>query len=175
MTASPYHGREARTSSTPRFRTGRFTVALLAVLAGALALAATASAAVTVNFTQQVSGVFSGPCTTEPVTVEGQIHVVAAATTDASGGTHLVGHTNAVVRGMTASGVRYVGLENTQFQTNRTAGGAQETSVVFSFRRIRQRSDVDGDDLLVHGVVHFTITENGEVTAFVDRLRFECQ
>jgi hypothetical protein len=138
--------------------------------------AATAAAADNgaANTSTPIRGVLFSPCSGESIIFHGRMHVVTHTRTDASGGTHMIRHTNFEdVSGVAiGSGRPYRLVQVTNNSANATSGGATEFTQVVVFRVISQGST---DNWLAQIVVHVTVNANGDMTADVTQVGGGCR
>jgi hypothetical protein len=147
----------------------------LAIAVAALASTGGAGAAVTTNEQIPIGiGVFiscANDGAGEVAVLSGTLHVLSAVTIDEQGGRDVVQHFQP--QGVSGVGLqtgdRYQGTGVTQSEFNDTAG--LESTYVNNFRIIGQGPN---NKLLVHSVVHVTITPNGHVSTVVDNFSVEC-
>jgi hypothetical protein len=145
-------------------------------LAAALCLVpATSSAAVIQNVQLPLNVTFvNTPCTGDTITFTGNIHLVIAMTTDASGGFHL--HFDNNVSGVTGvgvpSGTTYHGI----------GGGWFEVNANPPFPVIATETDVFGlistgssSNFVVTVTLHMTVNADGSITAQVMRISITCR
>jgi len=109
----------------------------------------------------------SGDCTGEDVELSGTIHLVSQTQRDGSE----VGHFNwQNVSGVgLTSGTTYRASTVDTFRLE-----APFPSDIHSVRSLRLISPGPGDDMLVMFLFHITINANGEITAEVEDVNFEC-
>jgi hypothetical protein len=109
----------------------------------------------------------SGDCTGEDVELSGTIHLVSQLQSDGSE----VGHIN-------FQGVSGVGLTSgTTYRSSSVDNfrlAAPYPSDITSVRSLRLISPGPEDDLLVRFLFHITVNANGEITAEVEDVNFEC-
>ena len=138
-----------------------------------------AATAMTSSVREPFEGEFFSPCGNggagELITFSGTIHIVSRTTVDVQGGAHITLRSNvqgAEGVGQTTGDV-YRGTGMSSSVTNTNPGGLPYTGTfVNNFRLIGQGP---GTSLHVHEVVHFTINENGELTAEVTNVSTECR
>lgn len=112
-------------------------------------------------------------CNGQPVVLSGTIHMVVHFTTDASGGTHAVIHTNYQnVSGTSPSnpGVTYQAVNSSHQTFNSSVPQNEFTSV----ENVLLVSSGTTDNLKVKVTTHFTINANGEATSVVTRFEADC-
>jgi hypothetical protein len=109
----------------------------------------------------------------EEVSFEGRIRLVVREDVYTPGGTHQVYHTNWMGvqgTGMT-TGDRYVLTEVFNLTANGSRG-AYEYTYATGFRIVSQAS---GDNYILYNTIHLTEGPDGEVQAWIEFLRAECQ
>jgi hypothetical protein len=109
-------------------------------------------------------------CDGQVVTLSGDIHIVTHVTTDASGGMHIVEHSNYQNVSGTGGAITYRGVSSNSTVFNNSMPQSEFT-VVDQVLLISQGST---DNLQIHVTMHFTINANGQVTAVVENVRAEC-
>lgn len=146
--------------------------AILLLLGAAQSRAVMAQATTTTtNLILPLNTTVSG-CDGQLVTLSGEIHIVTHVTTDASGGMHIVEHSN--YQDVSGTGqpilLTYRGVSsNTTVFNNSTP--QSEFTVVDQVLLISQGPS---DNLQIHVTMHFTINANGQTTAVVEEVRVEC-
>lgn len=156
---------------TRTLRLGLFTSLFAVMLVPTPALGQ--ASASTERFVFPIDETELNPCTGEDVALSGSFQVVVHITADASGGFHLAAEGNAKNVSGTGldSGISYRATGGFWDEFN-SSGAAQETFTSASvFNALSQGS---ASNLVLHGVFHFTIDANGNLTAFVDDVSFEC-
>ena len=108
----------------------------------------------------------------EDVYLSGTLHLLFRTTFDNQGGYHSTFHYQP--QGISGVGLltgdRYQATGETQGTDNGRVG--YESTFVNNFKIIGQGS---GNNFLIHENIHYTITANGEITAFVDNFSVECR
>ena len=159
-------------------------VSALAVAGGLLTLAvvlakpAQAQAETIMDNDRSTFNLTSGTCGEELAQIQGTLHTVAHTTIDATGVRHIRGHFNEQGQGEgTISGDKYVFHDVFNLRENLTGdepGDHVTFTVTETAKLIRQGSTTPTDDQQVKSLVHVTINANGEVTADVVKIEFEC-
>ena len=152
-------------------RTKLFTLALLVAAFAAPPALAQAESETSVSKEDFVFDVFT--CEDDFVTVRGTIHTVSHITFDDSGGAHFViGTTVSGAVGSDAGGETFHFSETDRFVSNFTSGGA--TTDTSNFHQI---STTRGprNNVYLKRTIHITTNANGEVTAVVANIEFECR
>ena len=138
-----------------------------------LALATTAQAANVFNDVIPFSIDPLNPCTTETVSIDGNLHVIVNATLDHSGGIHLgiSVNTNDVHGTGDPSGIKYSGHANVNGRLNLTSGAQEATLIV----NLGLQSQGSASNLKIKLTAHITVNANGNVTSVVfDFTGLEC-
>ena len=148
----------------------KFLISMLGVFALTLAIfqpARSVSALAATSAQMPLHFFRSADCTGEVVEISGTIHFVSQTQADGS----LIGHFNyqAVTGVGLTSGMAYRTTAVDQLRLS--APFPASISSVQSFRLISQGA---ADNLLVTVLYHVTVSEAGEVTAFVDDLKMQC-
>ena len=148
--------------------------ALTVLLAAVWTTGASAEASTTtINEVVPFSSVFDDPCTGEPVTLTGNLHVLIHITQNAAGGFEAKEHFQPQgVTGVGASGTEYQGTGVTQDETSTNSEGQFESTFINNFRIISHGSSAN---FTVHDTVHVTFNANGDLTATVANGSVECQ
>jgi hypothetical protein len=147
----------------------RFVLGALGALGVALVWLSLMSAPLwaATSTTIPLDGIRSGDCTGEDVELSGTIHLVSQLQSDGSE----VGHIN-------YQGVSGVGLTSgTTYRSSSVDNfrlAAPFPSDITSVRSLRLISPGPEDDLLVRFLFHITVNANGEITAEVEDVNFEC-
>jgi hypothetical protein len=158
-------------------------VSALALAAGLLTLAllekpAQAQAETIMSNDRSTFNLLSGTCGDELAQIQGTLHTVAHTTIDATGVRHIRGHFNEQGQGEgTISGDKYVFHDVFNLRENLSGddpGDHLTFTVTETAELIRQGSTTPTDDQRVKSLVHVTINANGEVTADVVKIEFEC-
>jgi hypothetical protein len=121
----------------------------------------------------EVTGIFFDSCANEILDVTSRIDVVANPHTDASGGIHfgpLHMEQHGTATGET-TGTRYL-FQSVQNSTDNFSDPGEEFTLTGLLHVISHGS---ASDLLAHTTFHLTITPNGDLTAFVSNISFECR
>jgi hypothetical protein len=149
-------------------------VVLAAVLAAVSAAGASAAATTTtINEVVPFSTVFDNPCTGEPVTLTGNLHVLIHITDNGAGGFVAKEHFQPQgVTGVGATGTEYQGTGVTQDETASNPGPQFEMTFINNFRII---SHGPSPNFAAHDTVHVTFNNNGDLTATVVNSSVECQ
>ena len=132
---------------------------------------------VTTNSNIPISLVVFVPCaqggTGEIVKLSGDLHALFHVTIDNAGGFHFQSHFNPKgVSGLgLASGDKYRATGVTRFGFN-AHGLPFEFTSINNFRIIGKGK---GNNLLIHMVFHLTVNANGDVTASVSNVKFDCK
>jgi hypothetical protein len=133
-------------------------------------------AAVTTNVKIPVNIPVFIPCAAggagELVVLQGNLHALVRFTMSASGTIHAAIHFQPQgISGVgQTTGDKYQGTGVTQDQFNATVG--HEETFINNFRIIGQGN---GNNFLIHQVVHITINANGTVRAFVNMQSVDCR
>jgi hypothetical protein len=153
-------------------------LAAVAMLVVALAPAAQAQAtSERVNERIPISGSFPNPCTGEVFTFEGTLHLVGHTVVDSSGGVHFKGHEQINAQGVSDTGAKYVftGVFNEEVTFDIDGESAFTATQTFPVHIIRQGEDGTEEDYhQVPFVTHLTWNANGELTAEVINIEFDC-
>ena len=150
-------------------------VAVLAALFAAVTAPRGSADAVvtTINATVPFSAVFDDPCTGEPVTLTGNLHVLIHITQNAAGGFEAKEHFQPQgIAGVGASGTEYQGTGVTQDATEDSPGPQFDSTFINNFRII---SHGTSSNYTAHDTVHVTFNANGDLTAVVANDSVECQ
>jgi hypothetical protein len=147
-------------------------VAALALAAGLLTLALLTkpTQAKAESFTASDWSAFAftdiSPCTGEPYSLEGTVHMVAHYTQDANGGYLVTGEVNAQGSGVgDTSGATYRFQQKSAFH-RRYNGFFPDNFTAAGYTKVtRQGSATPTDDFVVPFVGHFTVNANGEMTS----------
>jgi hypothetical protein len=150
---------------------------LLAVVAVLVVVLAPPAQAQATSERIPISGTFPNPCTGEEFTFEGTLHLVGNDFLDSSGGAHFKGHSNLQAQGVSPSGAKYVitAVGNEELRFNIDAESAFTSTQTFPVHIIRQGEDGTEEDYHAQFVVHFTQNANGELTADVANIEFDCK
>lgn len=149
------------------------------VMVAILSLPATTMASENViSFTIPLDGVlYFGHCASEgegeEVAFAGRAHIVVREDIWTPGGGHQVYHSNWM--GVRGTGLTTGNLYVVREVFNLTASaprGAYEYTYSTGFRIINQGS---GDNYVAHNTIHLTLGPDGEVRAWIEFLRAECQ
>jgi hypothetical protein len=156
----------------------RRTMFMLVVMGTTLALAAGVALAQatteTIVDTQPVEFVVAEDCAGEEIQFSGQIHSVFHITQDAAGGTHVAAENNLNVQGTgLVSGGQYRMLATILSTQHINSGGFPIVFTTEGSGKVIGKGQLP--DFMAHSVVHFTINENGTVTAEVLQVKFECR
>ena len=126
-----------------------------------------ASSAAATSRTMSLHFIRSNECTGEDVEITGTIHFVSK--TQRDGG--IVGHFN-------YQNVRGIGLTSgTEYRVSAVDHvhlSPPFPSSVHSVRSFRMIAPGSGDNLLVHALMHITVTANGDVSGSIERLSNRC-
>lgn len=140
----------------------------LLVPSGAFAQATT----LTSRSTSEIDAVVFGDCLSEPIHVTGELRSVFHFTLDAAGVAHFTGETNALVRGVGASGTTYVSPAASHVSNITSPDGATDRLVsTNTFLLISRGGQAN---FLFHVTQVFVVNGNGEVTAEVLESRVMC-
>jgi hypothetical protein len=141
----------------------------LAVLLGLL-FPSTASA-VTDRTTVPYGAVVES-CSGENISLSGELLLITHVTEDSSGGLHAqITFVPREVLGVDASGTQYREVVGQRQRFNVSGQGTLTETFTTEFMLI---SEGGSDNLLERATVHVTITPNGDVTAFVNNVSFQC-
>jgi hypothetical protein len=141
----------------------------LALLLGLL-LPSTASA-VTDRTTVSYGAVVES-CSGENISLSGQLLLITHVTEDSSGGLHVqITFVPREVLGVSANGTQYREVVGQRQRFNISGRGTLTETFTTEFMLI---SEGGSDNLLERATTHVTITPNGDVTAFVNNVSFEC-
>jgi hypothetical protein len=141
----------------------------LAVLLGLL-FPSTASAVTDRTIVGYAANIES--CSGEIISVRGELLLITHVTEDSSGGLHAqVTFVPREVLGVSASGTRYREVVGQRQRFNISGQGTLTETFTTEFFLI---SEGGSDNLLERATVHVTITPDGDVTAFVNNVSFEC-
>lgn len=156
-------------------------LASMLVVSGLGAVAAEAASPIQVQETVPVASVFDGPlvdpCNQQPITWTGNVHLMGAITTDANGGAVFLGHVNFEdVQGTDPTGTQYTitlasNDEIVYAPSSPTLPGPNiETHTI----RLNINSNNGTPNAYEDGVLHYTITPDGQVVVAFDKTGMGC-
>jgi hypothetical protein len=152
----------------------RVVLLLAAVAMLVLALAPVAQARA-INQKIPISDTRFDECTGEPFVFEGTLHIVSRINEDSSGGAHAGGTVTSIGQGVAPSGAKYVIANATSSHGNFGVDSAGNLHFTGTYQTIRQGEDGTEDDSRAIFRFHFTENANGELTAVIDNVTFECR
>jgi hypothetical protein len=148
----------------------RISAAMSLSLFLGLLLPSTASA-VTDRTTVSYGAVIES-CSGENISLSGELLLITHVTEDSSGGLHAeVTFVPRKILGVSASGTRYREVVGQRQRFTISGQGTLTETFTTEFMLISQGGE---DNLLERATAHVTITPNGDVTAFVNNVSFEC-
>lgn len=152
------------------------TIALLVSLTFAARTPALAQAeTTTTNQTIPVTAVVGNPCAAETVGITGTMNVVTHTTLSANGDFHFIGHLNfqdVSGTGRTSRTIyRATDAGTSTINGDGNTDSANEFTNEFSFQLLSAGS---GDNFRIKGLVHMTVTPNGETTSEAIRFEADC-
>ena len=129
----------------------------------------------TTNQTIPITAVVGNPCVAETVDIAGTVKVVTHTTLSANGDFHFVGHLNYQdVSGTgrtTGTTYRAADAGTSTLNGDGNNSSANEFTNEFTFQLVSAGS---ADNFRVKGLVHMTVTPNGETTSEVIRFDADC-
>jgi hypothetical protein len=152
------------------------TISLLMGLIYAAATPALAQAeTTTTNQSIPINTFVGNPCVAETVDITGSMKVVTHTTVSANGNFHFVGELN--FQGVSGTGrtsgstYRATNAGTSTFNGGGNFDSTREFTVEFTFQLVSAGS---GDNFRAQGLVHITVTPNGETSSEVIRFDSDC-
>lgn len=126
------------------------------------------------NFRAPISGTVLD-CAGNPVTIEGEVHIVTHTTVSNSGHFNLVTHLNQNLRGTSADGTQHIMNQQLQDVFTGDASDGFPLTQTFVIHSNLNNNDPNVPQLHIRALFHVTFNANGEITGFRSEVKEECQ